>query len=59
MMEIRRRLSRPVYEDEPVALQQALDSAIADARHTQLNNTDDYQAFMAPYGKKWRPLREQ
>lgn len=26
-------------------------------QHTQLKNTDDYQEFMALYGKKWRLLR--
>ena len=41
IMEIRRRLSRPVYEDEHAALQQELDSAIADARQLMINATED------------------
>ena len=40
-MEIRRRLSRPVYEDEHVALQQEFDRAIADARQLMINATED------------------
>ena len=40
-MEIRRRLSRPVYEDEHVALQQELDSAIADAQQLMIKDTED------------------
>ena len=39
-MEIR-RLSRPVYEDEHVALQQELDSVIADAWQLMTNATED------------------
>ena len=41
IMEIRRRLSRPVYEDDHVALKQELDSAIADARELMINATED------------------
>ena len=40
-MEIRRRLSRPVYEDDHVALRQELDGAIADARELMINATED------------------
>lgn len=40
-MEIRCRLSRPVYEDEHVALQQELDNAITDARQLMINATED------------------
>lgn len=40
IMEIH-RLSRPVYEDEHVALQQELDSTIADARQLMINATED------------------
>ena len=41
IMEIRRRLSRPVYEDDHVALRQELDGAIADARELMINATED------------------
>ena len=41
IMEIRRRLSRPVYEDDHVALRQELDDAIADARQLVINATED------------------
>ena len=40
IMEIR-RLSRPVYEDDHVALRQELDSAIADARQLMIDATED------------------
>ena len=41
IMEIRRRLSRPVYEEDHVALRQELDGAIADARQLMINTTED------------------
>ena len=41
IMEILRRLSRPVYEDDHVALRQELDDAIADARQLMINATED------------------
>ena len=36
-----RRLSRPVYEEDYVALRQELDGAIADARELMINATED------------------
>ena len=41
IMEILRRLSRRVYEDDHVALRQELDGAIADARQLMINATED------------------
>ena len=41
IMEIRRRLSRPVYEDDHVALRQELDGAIAAARQLMIDATED------------------
>ena len=41
IMETRRRLSRPVYEVDHVALRQELDGAIADARQLMINTTED------------------
>ena len=41
IMEIRRRLSRPVYEDDHAALRQELDSAITDAQQLVINATED------------------
>ena len=41
IMEIRRRLSRPVYEEDHAALRQELDGAIAEARQLMINATED------------------
>ena len=41
IMEIRHRLSRPVYGDDHVALRRELDDAIADARQLIINATED------------------
>ena len=41
IMEIRRRLSGPVYEDDHVALRQELDGAIANARQLMINAIED------------------
>ena len=46
IMEIRRRLSDPVYEDDHIALRQELDGAIADAQQLIINTTED------PRGRK-------
>ena len=41
IMEIRRRLSRPVYEEDHAALKQELADAIAEARQVAIQNTED------------------
>ncbi len=41
IMEIRRRLSRPVYENNHAALRQELDGAIANAQQLIINASED------------------